>query len=44
LSDPAGKNELTPIKAGGLEWTAQMAERLKIDLSPRTRGRPRKEK
>jgi putative transposase len=29
---------------GGLEWTEQMAERLKIDLSPRTRGRPRKEK
>jgi putative transposase len=28
---------------GQSEWTEQMARRLKIDLSPRLRGRPRKE-
>jgi putative transposase len=29
---------------GASEWTEQMAERLKIDLKPRPRGRPPKEK
>ncbi len=29
---------------GAPEWTEQMAERLKIELNPRPRGRPPKEK